>query len=90
MEPEFDFVEGAELQGEDNGESQPIDPQFLFEVSMVAGIQELFQRIIAVENVLVDVVTIISENAESPHHMADLLKELLAVPEPQDDENKEG
>ena len=52
-----------------------------FEEMVTFGIQELFQRQITLEGVMIDVITIVADNADSPFTTADKLRALLLTDE---------
>jgi hypothetical protein len=56
-----------------------------FEDLVLAGIQELFQRVINLENVLGDVINIVAEYGDQPFTLRVKLRELLYVPEDDDE-----
>jgi hypothetical protein len=60
-----------------------------FEDLAANAIEELFERTITLENVLLAVIQIVSENAHSPAHMADQLNALLVPNEPQNTQSPE-
>lgn len=77
--PEHVTDEGIELEPEAGDE--PFDgAQLPLEAVLLAGVQELFQRVFFIEGVVAEVIRIVSESAEQPHSMAEQLKELLDIP----------
>ena len=62
---------------------EQIDEAPSFDELVTLGMQDLYERLITVENVLVDVIVIVSDKADQPATMRNKLRKLLVPNESQ-------
>lgn len=75
--------DASELKRQAEAERQ-IDEAPSFDDLVTLGMQDIYERLITVENVLVDVIMIVADKSMQPASMADELRKLLVPNDPTD------